>query len=208
MHVMYLVSFMQVNHCTYSFSSEGPRFPSIYELFIHHVKNQISVIEHHPIFLKRPICIHHNEQSREEIHSSDIVLEDEPICIGAYQNTYMAVLKISGRCVTVQKCNSDYVNEQWLAGAEVLRKCSHENIAEFVGVCTDIQPMYIITELMFGGNLVHYLQEKKNAITESRLTTFCCQAACGMEYLTSMNLSIEICKLPVVWLPNLERMYQ
>ena len=184
---LYLVSLMQAIHCTYCFTSGGPQFPSVYELFIHYVKNQISVFEHNRIFLKRPICTYHDEHFHDEIHSSDVVLEDEPICTGAYQDIYMAVLKISGRCVTVQKCNSDYMHEQWLAGAEILKKCSHENIAEFVGVCKDIKPMYIITELMFGGNLVHYLQENKSSITESQLTTFCLQAASGMEYLTSMN---------------------
>jgi len=81
----------------------------------------------------------------------------------------MAVLKVSGRCVTMQKCHLDYKKNQCLDAAKILKKCNHENIVEFVGVCTDVTPMYIITELMFGGVLKQYLKERKNNISNSQL---------------------------------------
>jgi len=100
---------------------------------------------------------------------------------------YQAVLKNSGICVTVKLCHKSYQKTQCLEEAAILKQCSHENIAEFVGVCAKITPMYIIAELMFGGVLVHYLQEKMNNISESQLISFCYQAASGMNYLTSKN---------------------
>ncbi|XP_065904814.1 uncharacterized protein [Dysidea avara] len=179
----------QENHCSYTFSSKGPRCSNVRELFIHHVKNQVSVFEHNRIFLKRPICIwnRHKEQSHADMHHTDLVVDKQPISIGFYSDTYMAVLKVSGRCVTVQKCHPDYKKEQCLAGAEILKQCQHQNIVDFIGVCARGRPIYIITELMFGGNLVHYLQENKDSINTSQLISFCRHTASGMEYLTSSN---------------------
>ena len=99
----------------------------------------------------------------------------------------MAVLKVTGRCVTVQKCHLQYKKAQCLDAAEILKKCNHENIAGFVGVCADVTPFYIVIEIMFGGVLKSYLQDKKNSISKSQLMNFCRQAASGMEYFTSKN---------------------
>ena len=121
------------------------------------------------------------------MHHTDLVVDKQPISIGFYSDTYMAVLKVSGRCVTVQKCHPDYKKEQCLAGAEILKQCQHQNIVDFIGVCARGRPIYIITELMFGGNLVHYLQENKDSINTSQLISFCRHTASGMEYLTSSN---------------------
>jgi len=128
-----------------------------------------------------------NGQSHAGIKHTDVVLDDQPISRGSYSDTYIAVLNVSGRCVTVQKCHLDYKKNQCIDAAEILKKCNHENIAEFVGVCTDVTPMYIIAELMFGGVLKHYLQEKKNSISNSQLISFCRQAASGMDYFALKN---------------------
>jgi len=153
------------------------------------VKNKVSVFEHNCIFLKRPICLQnrHSEQSYGDIHHTDIILDEQPISRGCYSDTHIAVLKASGRCVTVQKYHPNYQETECLAGADILKQCSHENIVEFVGVCVNDKSMYIITELMLGGNLVHYLQKNKDSIDVPQLISFCRQAASGMEYLTSIN---------------------
>jgi len=167
----------------------SPKCPSILDLLVHHVKNQISISTRYHILLKKPICKIGtlNGQSHAGIKHTDVVLDDQPISRGSYSDTYVAVLKISGRCVTVQKCHLDYNKTQCLNAAEVLKKCNHENIAEFVGVSTDVTPMYIITELMLGGILKHYLQEKKSSIGSTQLMSFCRQVASGMDYFTSQN---------------------
>jgi len=150
------------------------------------VKNKVSLFEHNRIFLKRPICLQnrHRQQSHYDIHHTDIVANEQPISGGFYSDTHIAVLKVSGRCVTVQKCHPSYQKVEFLAGAEILKQCIHENIVEFVG---GVKPMYIIMELMFGGNLVQYLQKNKDSINSPQLTSFCRQAASGMEYLASIN---------------------
>ena len=134
--------------------------------------------------LKRPIC---KGNRHKELSSVDIHHTEQSISREVYSDAHIAVLKVSGRCVTILKCHPNYKKEKFLAAAEILKNCQHENIVEFVGVCTDIKPIYIVTELMFGGNLVHFLQENKDSIGASQLISFCRQAASGMEYLTSNN---------------------
>lgn len=172
--------------CSYYFGApDSPKCSNIRDLLIHHVKNQVPISKQHHIILRRPIC--KDGRSPANLQHSDVVLDEEPISRGSYSDTYMAVMKVLGRCVTVQKCHSDYLKTQSFTGAEILRKSSHHNIVEFIGLCVDVMPMYIITEPMFGGVLKHYLQEKKGTINASHLINFSRQAAGGMSYLASAS---------------------
>ena len=120
-----------------------------------------------------------------DIDHNNVELDKQPFSRGAYSDMYQAVLRDLGRCVTVKLCHKSYQKTHCLEEAEILKQCSHKNVVEFVGVCADVKPMYIITESMFDGILVCYLQEKMSDITQPQLISFCHQSASGMDYLTS-----------------------
>jgi len=130
--------------------------------------------------------------------NNTIVQETKSIYTGSFSSTCLVVLKDFGRCVTVKKCHADYSEMDCLWEAKMLMKCDHPNIVQYVGSSVHGHPMYIILELMLGGNLLKYLHENESTITSTQLIAFCTQAANGMAFLTSKgfvhrNLSAESC---------------
>ena len=49
--------------------------------------------------------------------------------------------------------------DAFLAEAKVMHKLIHPKLVQLMGVCTNEDPMYIITELMVNGSLVDYLRQ-------------------------------------------------
>jgi len=49
--------------------------------------------------------------------------------------------------------------EAFLAEAHIMKKCKHDKLVRLYAVCTDKEPIYIVTELMSNGSLLDYLRE-------------------------------------------------
>ncbi|KAI1724595.1 protein tyrosine kinase domain-containing protein [Ditylenchus destructor] len=70
---------------------------------------------------------------------------------------------------------------------DLISRCSHKNIVEFVGYYTDIG-VHIVTEYMAGGDLHNYLQDPRNKPTIGDAFNYCIQICEGMEYLTKQHI--------------------
>ncbi|CAD5125233.1 DgyrCDS13472 [Dimorphilus gyrociliatus] len=77
----------------------------------------------------------------------------------------------------------------FLAEAKRMHKFRHPKLVQLMGVCTDCEPMLIITELMVNGSLLDYLREKKSLerFPFADLIDICAQVAEGMKYLEKEN---------------------
>jgi len=119
----------------------------------------------------------------------DIVLDSKPLGKGNFGDVYSGTLKNNQTRVAVKTCRSEHIPaaQQFLAEAEILKQYDHPNIVRLLGVCTDKEPVYIVMELMPGGDFLHFL--RSHGINQSiyQLTKFCLDAALGMEYLASNN---------------------
>lgn len=76
----------------------------------------------------------------------------------------------------------------FLAEANVMKKVRHERLVQLYAVCSDREPIYIVTELMSNGSLLDYLKDGTGK--DTKLTTHVdmgAQIASGMAYLESMN---------------------
>ena len=51
--------------------------------------------------------------------------------------------------------------EAFLDEAKIMHSLRHPKLVQLMGVCTDLEPMYIITELMEHGALLDYLRSEK-----------------------------------------------
>lgn len=51
--------------------------------------------------------------------------------------------------------------EAFLAEAQKMHRFRHPKLVQLMGVCTEREPILIITELMVHGSLLDYLREKK-----------------------------------------------
>ena len=71
--------------------------------------------------------------------------------------------------------------------ANVLMNVHHKNIVHLYGVCTKIDPLYIILEFMSQGNLLDYLHRNTASIKPSQQISVITQIASGLDYLEQKN---------------------
>ena len=67
--------------------------------------------------------------------------------------------------------------------AVVIKQLRHPNIIELYAVCTQEEPIYIITELMKHGSLLEYLKGDGRSLKLPQLIDMGAQVAAGMAYL-------------------------
>ena len=78
---------------------------------------------------------------------------------------------------------SDFLSE-----AQIMKKLVHKNILKLYGVCTQEEPIYIVTELMKHGNLLDYLSKGEGQhLKLPELMDIGIQVANGMAYLESQH---------------------
>ena len=61
--------------------------------------------------------------------------------------------------------------KDFLAEAQIMKKLRHQKLIQLYAVCTQDEPIYIITELMKNGSLLEFLQGKlqKGAVESQSL---------------------------------------
>ena len=75
----------------------------------------------------------------------------------------------------------------FLEEAQILKKLRHPKLIQLYAVCTQEEPIYIITELMLHGSLLDYLHGKGRSLTLPQLVDMAAQVAAGMAYLELQN---------------------
>ncbi|XP_064604816.1 tyrosine-protein kinase SRK3-like isoform X2 [Liolophura sinensis] len=78
--------------------------------------------------------------------------------------------------------------KHFLREAKIMHELRHPKLVQLMGVCTIGEPLYIITELMVGGDLLTYLKSGPGKDTDLvHLIDMAAQVASGMSYLESHN---------------------
>ena len=139
--------------------------------------------------LKKAILKQTMEDDQYTMNRSNIMLDKVPLGKGNFGDVYSGSLRDSGRRVAVKTCRSEHIPEtqQFLSEAKILKQYNHPNIVRLLGVCADKEPVYIVMELMTGGDFLHFLRKQGINQTPYQLTKFSLDAALGMEYLASQN---------------------
>lgn len=81
--------------------------------------------------------------------------------------------------IAVQTCKDDLSQElklKFLQEAKLLKQYNHPKIVKLIGVRTQIQPIYIIKELVPGGDFLSFLRKKDEL---KQLVKFSLDAASG-----------------------------
>lgn len=75
----------------------------------------------------------------------------------------------------------------FLAEAQIMKKLRHPKLVQLYAVCTQEEPIYIVTELMACGSLLDYLKGPGRALQLPQLIDMGAQIAAGMAYLEINN---------------------
>ncbi|XP_054445966.1 tyrosine-protein kinase Fer [Pteronotus mesoamericanus] len=163
---------------------EGTGFSNIPQLIDHHYTTKQVITKKSGVVLLNPIP----KDKKWVLNHEDVTL-GELLGKGNFGEVYKGVLK-DKTAVAVKTCKEDLPQElkiKFLQEAKILKQYDHPNIVKLIGVCTQRQPIYIIMELIPGGDFLSYLRRKKDEIKTKQLVKFSLDAASGMSYLESKN---------------------
>ncbi|TMS08031.1 Tyrosine-protein kinase Fer [Larimichthys crocea] len=104
--------------------------------------------------------------------------------LGNFGEVFKGTLQRDKTPVAVKTCKEDLPPELKI---RILKQYDHPNIVKLIGVCTQRQPIYIVMELVPGGDFLSFLRKKKDELKTKQLIRFSVDAAAGMAYLESKN---------------------
>ncbi|KAK3562109.1 hypothetical protein QTP86_030116 [Hemibagrus guttatus] len=161
---------------------DGEGFHSIPLLMEYLLNSNRNVTRRTDIVLKRPIpkdkwCLEHD----------DVIL-GQSIGRGNFGEVFSGRLRSDNTPVAVKACRESLAIElknKFLMEARILKQYDHPNIVKLIGVCTQKQPIYIIMELVQGGDFLSFLRSEGHSLKPKMLIKMAENVASGMEYLES-----------------------
>ncbi|KAL8515115.1 hypothetical protein ACS0TY_013997 [Phlomoides rotata] len=114
----------------------------------------------------------------------------EKIAAGSCGDLYRGVY--FGEDVAVKVLRSEHLNNslevEFAQEIAILRHVQHANVVRFVGACTKLPHLSIVTEYMPRGSLYDYLHKNHLVLKPPQLLKFVIDVCKGMEYLHQMNV--------------------
>uniref|UniRef100_A0A8C5XEJ4 Tyrosine-protein kinase n=1 Tax=Microcebus murinus TaxID=30608 RepID=A0A8C5XEJ4_MICMU len=164
------------------FRLEGDGFPSIPLLIDHLLCSQQPLTKKSGVVLHRAV-----PKDKWVLNHEDLVL-GEQIGRGNFGEVFSGRLRADNSLVAVKSCRETLPPElkaRFLQEARILKQYSHPNIVRLIGVCTQKQPIYIVMELVQGGDFLTFLRTEGARLRVKTLLQLVGDAAAGMEYLES-----------------------
>uniref|UniRef100_A0A8D1A5Y9 Tyrosine-protein kinase n=1 Tax=Sus scrofa TaxID=9823 RepID=A0A8D1A5Y9_PIG len=161
---------------------EGDGFPSIPLLIDHLLHSQQPLTKKSGIVLNRAV-----PKDKWALSHEDLVL-GEQIGRGNFGEVFSGRLRADNTLVAVKSCRETLppdLKAKFLQEARILKQYSHPNIVRLIGVCTQKQPIYIVMELVQGGDFLTFLRTEGARLRMKTLLQMVGDAAAGMEYLES-----------------------
>uniref|UniRef100_A0A8C4DQK8 Tyrosine-protein kinase n=1 Tax=Dicentrarchus labrax TaxID=13489 RepID=A0A8C4DQK8_DICLA len=164
---------------------EGTGFSTIPQLIEHHFSSKQVITKKSGVVLLNPVV----KDKKWILNHEDVVL-GELLGKGNFGEVFKGTLQRDKTPVAVKTCKEDLPPElkiRFLSEARILKQYDHPNIVKLIGVCTQRQPIYIVMELVPGGDFLSFLRKKKDELKTKQLVRFSVDAAAGMAYLESKN---------------------
>ncbi|KAM4635590.1 tyrosine-protein kinase Fer isoform 2-T2 [Polymixia lowei] len=164
---------------------EGTGFTTIPQLIDHHFSTKQVITKKSGVVLLNPVV----KDKKWILNHEDVVL-GELLGKGNFGEVFKGTLQRDKMAVAVKTCKEDLPQElkiKFLSEARILKQYDHPNIVKLIGVCTQRQPIYIVMELVPGGDFLSYLRNRKDDLKSKQLVKFAVDAAAGMAYLESNN---------------------
>ncbi|KAK4481346.1 hypothetical protein RD792_012231 [Penstemon davidsonii] len=114
----------------------------------------------------------------------------EKIAAGSCGDLYRGVYL--GQDVAIKVLRSEHLNDslevEFAQEVAILRQVQHGNVVRFIGTCTKLPHLCIVTEYMAGGSLYDYLHKNHLVLKFPQLLKFAVDVCKGMEYLHQNNV--------------------
>lgn len=162
----------------YKFEVEA--FNTVVELVEAHYTRQQAVTRQSGCIIRRPVL-----KDKWSLSHSDIELSDK-LGHGNFGDVFRATFRPENIYVAVKTCRENVdqrTRDKFLMEARILKGYDHVNIVRLIGVCTDQQPVYIVMELVPGGDLGKYLKQNEHVLSAKQLVKMCSDACAGLGYL-------------------------
>ncbi|KAK6322718.1 hypothetical protein J4Q44_G00075100 [Coregonus suidteri] len=163
---------------------EGTGFPTIPQLIEHHYTSKQVITKKSGVVLLNPVV-----KDKKWILNHEDVSLGELLGKGNFGEVFKGTLR-DKTPVAVKTCKEDLPQElkiKFLSEARILKQYDHANIVKLIGVCTQRQPIYIVMELVSGGDFLSFLRKRKEDLKTKQLVKFALDAAAGMAYLELKN---------------------
>ncbi|XP_074012024.1 tyrosine-protein kinase Fes/Fps isoform X5 [Numenius arquata] len=163
---------------------EGEGFPTIPLLIEHLLQSQQPITRKSGIILARAV-----PKDKWVLNHEDVLL-GERIGRGNFGEVFSGRLRADNTPVAVKSCRETLPPElkaKFLQEARILKQYNHPNIVRLIGVCTQKQPIYIVMELVQGGDFLSFLRSEGPHLRVKELLKMTENAAAGMEYLESKH---------------------
>ncbi|XP_024911500.1 tyrosine-protein kinase Fes/Fps isoform X1 [Cynoglossus semilaevis] len=156
--------------------------------------HSVPLLISHLLSSQQPVTKRTDATLRKAVVKDKWVLEHDDIILGQligqgnFGEVYRGYLRSENIHVAVKSCkenlNPDH-KKKFLMEARILKQYDHPNIVKLIGVCTQQQPIYIIMELVPGGDFLSLLRNKGHSLSCKTLVKMVANVAAGMEYLES-----------------------
>ncbi|NXQ85953.1 FES kinase, partial [Nyctibius grandis] len=163
---------------------EGDGFPTIPLLVEHLLQSQQPITRKSGIVLARAV-----PKDKWVLNHEDVLL-GERIGRGNFGEVFSGRLRADNTPVAVKSCRETLppdLKAKFLQEARILKQYNHPNIVRLIGVCTQKQPIYIVMELVQGGDFLSFLRSEGPHLRVKELIKMTENAAAGMEYLESKH---------------------
>ncbi|XP_028402324.1 tyrosine-protein kinase Fer-like [Dendronephthya gigantea] len=167
------------------FRLEGESYSTVTHLVDFHKKHQCAVTRKSSAILKNPIL--RPKSIGRNLNHDNIVIESK-LGRGHFGDVMKGRLQDSREEVAVKTCRDNVIETikaKFLQEAEILAQYDHPNIVKLIGIATDQDPVYIVMELMSGGDFLNHLRKNGSGILPKELLQYGIDAAKGMDYLES-----------------------
>ncbi|XP_019451966.1 PREDICTED: serine/threonine-protein kinase STY46-like isoform X2 [Lupinus angustifolius] len=109
------------------------------------------------------------------------------IASGSYGELFRGIYCSQEVAIKVLKADPEHINSdlqrEFAQEVYIMRKVRHKNVVQFIGACTKLPHLCIVTEFMSGGSVYDYLHKQKGCFKFPTLLKVAIDVSKGMNYL-------------------------